>query len=139
VLRLLFVEDNPADARLFAEAFKGTDTEVRSVEDGESALNYLRRKEPFENAQRPDLLIIDLNLPRMNGQELIAEVKKQKDLARIPVVVFTSSPRPQDREECERLGVNAYVVKPVDARTYMDKARLMLTVQYTGGPGTDSK
>jgi len=115
-IEILLVEDSPDDADLTIDALR--DGRVRNrithVEDGVEALALLRREGKYADAQRPDLILLDLNLPRKNGQEVLAEVKRDPNLRRIPVVVMTSSDDEKDILAAYNHHVNCYVTKPVD-------------------------
>jgi two-component system, chemotaxis family, response regulator Rcp1 len=115
-IEILMVEDNPSDVRLTIEAFK--DAKVRNrmhvVVDGEDAMEFLRREGRYSDALRPDLILLDLNLPKKNGREVLAEIKADPELRRIPVVVLTTSDDERDIMAAYDLHVNAYVKKPVD-------------------------
>jgi CheY-like chemotaxis protein len=115
-VEILLVEDNPGDARLAVEAFR--DARVRNnlsvVGNGEAALSFLRREPPHTQAPRPDLILLDLNLPRMGGRELLAKIKTDPDLQRIPVVVLTTSQDEEDIAQAYSLNANCYITKPVD-------------------------
>lgn len=113
---ILLVEDNPGDIRLTEEALKETDVKTRliSVVDGEEALAYLRKKGDFANVSQPDLIFLDLNLPRKNGLEVLEEIKSDEDLKYIPVVVITSSEAEHDIVKSYDLHANCYITKPVD-------------------------
>src|SRR5437764_6074408 len=115
-IEILLVEDSPDDADLTVDALR--DGRVRNrvtvVEDGVEAMAYLRREGPYGSAPRPDLILLDLNLPRKSGREVLAEVKQDPDLRRIPVVVMTSSDDEIDILSAYNLHVNCYVTKPVD-------------------------
>ena len=115
-VRILVVEDNPGDADLVRErlAVAKVANRVDVVEDGEQALAYLRQEGEYAEKSRPDLLLLDLNLPRKDGREVLAELKKDPQLQSIPVIVMTSSEAPRDIAQCYALGANAYVAKPVD-------------------------
>ena len=120
-IEILIVEDNPGDVELAREAL--SDASIRKnltvAEDGEQGLSLLRREGSYRNAQRPDLILLDLNLPTINGREVLAEIKSDPDLRRIPVVILTSSEDDRDVVESYNLHANAYVVKPVDLDRYM--------------------
>jgi chemotaxis family two-component system response regulator Rcp1 len=120
--RVLLVEDNEADVRLTREALReaGDDVRLSAVGDGEQALRYLRREEGFADAPLPDLVLLDLNLPRKNGLEVLHEMRADRSLASIPVIVLTSSAARQDVEACYAHGANAFVVKPQDLDAFMD-------------------
>jgi CheY-like chemotaxis protein len=120
-IEILLVEDSPDDADLTVDALR--DGRVRNrvtvIEDGVEAMAYLRREGPYANAVRPDLILLDLNLPRKNGREVLAEVKQDPDLRRIPVVVMTSSDDEKDILTAYNLYVNCYVTKPVDLNQFI--------------------
>jgi two-component system, chemotaxis family, response regulator Rcp1 len=113
-IAILLVEDNPADVRLTIEALKtaGVATQLLVARDGAEAIALLTRKTP--PALRPDLILLDLNLPRKHGREVLAEVKAHDDLRHIPVVVLTTSQADQDILDSYRLRANAVVTKPLD-------------------------
>jgi len=120
-IEILLVEDNPGDVRLTKEALK--DAKVRNnlhvVMDGVEALAFLRKQGKFGAAVRPDLILLDLNLPRKNGREVLEEVKKDPALQHIPIVILTTSQAEQDVLESYRLWANAYVTKPVDLDQFL--------------------
>lgn len=120
--RVLLVEDNEADVRLTREALReaGENVRLSAVGDGEQALAYLRREAGFAEATRPDLVLLDLNLPRKNGLEVLVEMRADEGLMRIPVIVLTSSAARQDVDESYARGANAFVVKPQDLDAFMD-------------------
>jgi chemotaxis family two-component system response regulator Rcp1 len=113
---VLLIEDNAADARLMQETLKETKVIVKLsiVVDGVEAMAYLRNEGKYKNAKRPDLILLDLNLPRKDGREVLAEVKADPGLHRIPVVIVTSSQAEQDILKTYDLHANAYVNKPMD-------------------------
>ncbi len=115
-IEILLVEDNPDDADLTIDALR--DGRVRNhithVEDGVEAMAFLRREGRYAGAPRPDLILLDLHMPRMNGREVLAEVKQDPDLRRIPVVIMTTSADEKDVTAAYNLHVNCYVTKPVD-------------------------
>lgn len=115
-IEILMVEDNPSDVRLTIEAFKDAKVlnNMSVASDGEDALKFLKREGRYKDSPRPDLILLDLNLPRMNGKEVLGEIKMDPDLKRIPVVVLTTSDNEQDVRRAYDLHVNAYVRKPVD-------------------------
>ena len=120
-VEILLVEDNPGDVRLTREALK--EAKVRNnltvVDDGVKALALLRREGEFEGAPRPDLILLDLNLPRMSGREVLAEVKSDPELKTIPIVILTSSQAEKDIVSAYELSVNCYVTKPVDLEQFV--------------------
>ena len=119
--RVLLVEDNEADVRLTREALReaGENVRLSAVGDGEQALLYLRRQEGYANVPRPDLVLLDLNLPRKNGLEVLDEMRADEELAVIPVIMLTSSAARQDVEAAYAHGANAFVVKPQDLDSFM--------------------
>ena len=121
-IEILLVEDNPADVRLTQEAFK--EGKVRNnlnvASNGEEALAFLRRKGQFAKAPRPDVILLDLNLPRKDGHEVLAEIKTDPSLKRIPVVILTTSQAEQDILKTYDLHANCYVTKPVDLDRFLE-------------------
>jgi two-component system, chemotaxis family, response regulator Rcp1 len=113
---ILLVEDNAGDVRLTREALRegGIAAELTAVPDGEQALAYLRADGEHADAPRPDLILLDLNLPKKNGLEVLEEVRVDPELRRIPVVMLTTSSSSRDVAACYDRGVNCYVVKPLD-------------------------
>ena len=112
---LLLIEDNPSDARLLNEVFKedGVPTVMSIARDGEEAMMFLQRRGRFVNAPKPSLIVLDLNLPRKDGREVLAEIKQDPDLRHIPVVVLTTSSAPEDIQKSYDLHANCYIVKPL--------------------------
>jgi CheY-like chemotaxis protein len=125
VVDILLIEDNPGDARLATEALKAAKVRNRlfHVEDGVEAIDYLRRRGAHENAVRPDLILLDLNLPRKDGREVLAEIKADDDLKRIPVVVLTISKEEEDVLRTYNLHANCYITKPIDFDQFMKVVR----------------
>ncbi|MBI3885801.1 MAG: response regulator [Opitutae bacterium] len=115
---ILVADDDENDRRLTLAALDelGAELEVRTVRDGAELLDYLRREGDFKDRSpgNPALLLLDLNMPRVDGWEVLRTIKSDPALKAIPVVVFTSSSRDRDVERCYQLGANAYVVKPID-------------------------
>jgi len=122
---VLLVEDDPGDVLLTREAF--ADNKVRNklhvVHDGEQAMAFLRNEPPYEDAPRPDLVLLDLNLPRMDGREVLEEVKVDPELRSIPVVILTTSEAEEDIVRSYELHANAYVSKPVDFEQFIKVVR----------------
>ncbi len=120
-IEILLVEDNPGDVRLTQEAIR--EAKIRNklnvVNDGEQAVAYVRRQGDYSDQPRPDLILLDLNLPKKDGREVLQELKSDRDLHRIPVVVLTSSAAEQDILSTYDLYANAYVTKPVDLEQFM--------------------
>ena len=121
-IEVLLVEDNPGDVRLTREALK--DGKVRNnlhvLADGVEAMRFLRREGRHVDAPRPDLILLDLNLPKKDGREVLEEIKVDEDLRQIPVVILTTSQAEQDILESYRLRANAYVSKPVDLERFLE-------------------
>jgi CheY-like chemotaxis protein len=115
-IEILLVEDNPSDVRLTMEAFKDAKvTNNMSIAvNGEEAMEFLEKEGAYKDSPRPDLILLDLNLPKMNGREVLAKIKQDPRFKRIPVVVLTTSDDEQDILKAYDLHVNAYVRKPVD-------------------------
>ncbi len=116
LIEILLVEDDPGDVLLIRESFAEhkVGNVLSVVNDGVTALAYLRREGDYADRPRPDLIVLDLNLPRKNGNEVLAEIKNDPDLAMIPVVVLTTSEAEEDIRRSYRLHANAYITKPVD-------------------------
>jgi two-component system, chemotaxis family, response regulator Rcp1 len=121
-IEILLVEDNMRDVRLAQETLK--DSRVRNnlycVEDGVEAMNFLRRQKEYAGAPPPDLILLDLNLPRKDGREVLEEIKEDPKLRFIPVVVMTSSEAERDLLKSYGLHANAYVVKPIDLDRFVE-------------------
>jgi CheY-like chemotaxis protein len=115
-IHILLVDDDPGDTLMIREAFEDNKVhnELSCVSDGVDALRFLRREGEFADAPRPDLILLDLNLPRKDGREVLAEIKSDSTLSRIPVVVLTTSEAEEDILRSYALHANAYVTKPVD-------------------------
>lgn len=113
---ILLVEDNPADVLLTKEALAESNISHRlhNVADGRHAMFFLRKQDKYAKAPRPHIILLDLNLPVKDGREVLAELKADKDLRRIPVVVLTTSERKEDIEAAYGLNANCYIVKPID-------------------------
>lgn len=120
-IELLLIEDNPADVRLTQEALKDSKLMVRlhHAEDGVQAMQFLRREPPFADAVQPDIILLDLNLPRKDGREVLAEIKADDRLKKIPVVVLTTSADEQDILTTYQLHANCYITKPVDFERFI--------------------
>jgi len=124
-VEVLLIEDNPGDVRLTREALKEAKVHnnLSVVNDGLDAMSFLRREGRFAQAPRPDLVLLDLNMPRKDGREVLAEVKADPDLRRIPVVVLTTSKAEEDILRSYDLHANSYVTKPVDFEQFMKVVR----------------
>jgi two-component system, chemotaxis family, response regulator Rcp1 len=121
LIEILLVEDNPGDVRLTQEALK--EGKVRNnlnvITDGVNALAFLRREGQYTHAPRPDVILLDLNLPKKDGREVLAEIKTDPHLKRIPVVILTTSEAEQDILKTYNLHANCYITKPVDLEQFI--------------------
>lgn len=124
---LLFVEDNPGDVRLTEQALEDGDVfKLHVVGDGEKALNFLNRKDEYANAPVPDLILLDLNLPKRDGRQVLEVIKNDRILKRIPVVILTTSNSVEDIAKCYELHANCYVTKPTGLSQFN---RVVKTIQ----------
>ncbi|MCP2245093.1 response regulator [Lentzea aerocolonigenes] len=125
VIDVLLVEDDPGDALMTQEAFEHHKIRntLHVVKDGVEAIEFLRRQGKYENAPRPGLILLDLNLPRKDGREVLSEVKNDPELRSIPVVVLTTSEAEEDILRSYSLHANAYVTKPVDFDRFIEVVR----------------
>ncbi len=119
-IEILLVEDNAADAQLVERAFRGSRLPIRLcvVDDGFQALDYLRRKASYGNASRPDLIMLDLNLPGRDGHQVLRELKSDPELKEVPVLIYSGSAAQKDVRLAYRLGGNCYIRKPVDLEDF---------------------
>jgi CheY-like chemotaxis protein len=124
-IEILLIEDNPGDARLTQEALREgrVSNRLSHVIDGVEAMAFVRREPPFADAPRPDLILLDLNLPRKDGREVLAELKEDPRLRLIPVVVLTTSEAEQDILRTYELHGNCYITKPVDLEKFLHIVR----------------
>ena len=124
VINVLLVEDDPGDVLMTREAFEEyLHNRLDVVSDGSEALSYLRREGEYADAPRPDLILLDLNLPRRDGREVLAEIKADESLQHIPVIVLTTSRADEDVLRSYQLHANAYVTKPVDFDGFIEAIR----------------
>ncbi len=126
-VEILLVEDDPGDVRLTQEALKEHKVlnNLHVTEDGEKAMKFLRQEAPFEDAPRPDIILLDLNLPIMDGREVLREVKQDPDLRQIPVVVLTTSNVEEDIYLSYDLHANCYITKPVDWEQFTEMVKII--------------
>ena len=121
-INILLVEDNPGDARLAVEALK--DSKVHNklfhAEDGVEAMRFLRHRVEHEHVPPPDLILLDLNLPKKDGREVLAEIKEDPELRLVPVVILTTSAAERDLVKSYNLHANAYIVKPIDLNQFIE-------------------
>jgi CheY-like chemotaxis protein len=124
-IEILLVEDDPGDELITREAFEHNKLHNRLnvAHDGEEGLNYLYRRGKYEGAARPDLILLDLNLPKYDGRQLLEKIKSDPELSRIPVVVLTTSSAEEDILRSYQLHANAYVTKPVDLDQFISAVR----------------
>lgn len=132
-VEILLVEDNPGDVRLTVEAFKEgkIHNHLSVVRDGVDALAFLRQEGPFADAARPDLILLDLNLPRKNGRDVLAEIDEEEDLKQIPVVVLTTSNAEKDIVETRNLHASCYINKPVDFAQFITVVKTIEDFWFT--------
>lgn len=119
-VEILLVEDNPGDVRLMREALgrNGLSLRLHHVEDGAAAMHFLHRDAPFESAPRPDLVLLDLNLPVMSGRDVLAAIKTDPSLRSIPVIVLSTSQSDEDVARAYELQANCFITKPADLHEF---------------------
>lgn len=119
---ILLVEDNPGDVRLTQEALKECESDIKLsvAKDGDEALDFLYKKGEYAEAPRPDIILLDLNLPKKNGKEVLEDIKQNIDLKTIPVIMLTTSKAVSDIRETYKLHVNCFVAKPLDIEEFID-------------------
>lgn len=123
--RILLIEDNPADARIIVEAIgeAGIGSQLTVLHHGEEASDFLYRQGRFARAGRPDLILLDLNLPGRDGREILAQIKKDPVLLRIPVIVLTTSAAEQDVVDAYQMHANCYIVKPLSYERILEMVK----------------
>jgi two-component system, chemotaxis family, response regulator Rcp1 len=143
-VEILLVEDSPGDVCLTQEGLKSARVRNRLsvVSDGEQAISFLERKQPFEQAPRPHLILLDLNLPKLNGREVLARIRKDPSLKHIPVVILTTSDAESDILASYELQANSYVTKPAGFEQFMHAIKTIESywlelVKLPGGPAHD--
>jgi chemotaxis family two-component system response regulator Rcp1 len=132
-IEILLVEDNPGDVRLTKEALKDGKiaNNLSVVKDGAEAMSYLRKEDGYANAISPDLILLDLNLPKKNGQEVLVAIKSDKNLKCIPVIILTSSKMEDDILETYENQANCYIVKPVDLKQFLEVVKSIEDFWFT--------
>src|SRR5690349_2382344 len=137
-MNILLVEDNSADAFLLTEMFSKREkrAKIHRVADGYDALDYLFQREQYGDARRPDIILLDLNLPRINGYRVLKELKENTPLAKIPVVILTTSRDPLDHTQCKALGADICLSKPHGLKGYEEMVERLMqwAVLHTGQP-----
>ncbi|MFP8955808.1 response regulator [Natrialbaceae archaeon A-CW3] len=130
---ILLVEDNPGDVRLTQEAFKEgrIDNTLHVARDGVEAISFLRHEDGYEDAPRPDLILLDLNLPRKSGADVLEVLKNDENLRRIPTIVLTSSEAEEDIVSSYESYANAYLTKPIDPDEFIDALRTFETFWFS--------
>jgi CheY-like chemotaxis protein len=120
--RILLVEDNEGDIILTLDAFEESkiDTKVSVARNGREALDFLYKRKPFADAQRPDLILLDINIPIFSGHEVLEEIKKDESLKKIPVVMLTTSQNQKDVERAYKNHCNSYVNKPLEMKAFIE-------------------
>lgn len=126
-IEILLVEDNPADIRLTQEVFKGSRIRnvLHIVRDGVEALAFLRKENEYKNVVSPDIILLDLNLPKKDGKEVLSDIKSDTELKHIPVVILTTSGAEQDIIKTYNLHANCYITKPVDFDQFISVIKLI--------------
>lgn len=132
-MQILLVEDNPGDIRLTQEALKegSIRNELHVVKDGVEAIDYLKRKGKYTNQSTPDIILLDLNLPRKDGREVLAEIKADENLKLIPVIILTTSDADLDIQKSYKLHANCFITKPVDLDQFIFIIRQIETFWFT--------
>jgi two-component system, chemotaxis family, response regulator Rcp1 len=132
-IEILLVEDNPGDARLAVEGLKDSkvNNSLHHVEDGVEAMRFLHREGRYAHAPRPDLILLDLNLPRKDGCEVLADIKADRALKLIPVVVLTTSAAERDLVRTYDLNANTYIVKPLDLDQFIEVVHAIESFWFT--------
>lgn len=122
IIDILLIEDNPGDTKLVQKAFEigRLANRIFHVENGEEALDYLFRRGPYVNASRPDIILLDLNMPGVDGRQVLSEIKGDDRLKTIPVIIMTSSMAEQDILESYELHANCYITKPVNVQDFIE-------------------
>ncbi|GJL62656.1 MAG: response regulator [Nitrospirales bacterium] len=120
-IEILLIEDSPSDVRLTQEAFQTARiyNTIHVVQDGMSAINFLQQNAPYEKVPRPDLILLDLNLPKKDGREVLKDIKSDSSLRQIPLVILTTSSDEEDVMKSYDLHANAYLVKPIDVQSFI--------------------
>lgn len=138
-MRIFLTEDNPADVYLLREALgvdSNADVELLVASDGAEALDYVQRRGPYASVPRPDLIVLDLNLPKSDGTDVLQCIRDSKEFRDVPVVILTSSDSPRDRAAAVRLGANGYITKPSDLDAFLSLGKVLRSYVGEVGPET---
>ena len=132
--RILLVEDNPSDAFLVRKALENAEVnfDLTLIEDGAEAMAFVRREGKYATAPTPDLAVLDLNLPKHDGSEILKEMR-QSPLSNVPVVILTSSPSPSERQKLEAFHIMRYIIKPDNLKEFLQVGKLLRNVLSRGG------
>jgi CheY-like chemotaxis protein len=139
LFRILLVEDNDADVYLFHKALEQAEIrfELINVRDGAQALAFVRREGDYANSLAPDLAVLDLNLPKNGGLEVLRAIRETRDLAKVPVVIVSSSASPQDLAKTQRLGVERYITKPPDLDGFLQAGQIFRDILMASRSGLE--
>jgi len=137
-VEILLVEDSPSDAQLMREALRESrlSNSLHTVADGEEAMTFLRRLPPYDSAPRPDLIFLDLNLPRKSGREVLADLKADEQLRNIPVCVLTTSSHENDIAEAYALDASCYLTKPLDVEDFISQVQAVYNFWFPKSAGS---
>jgi len=132
-LHILLVEDNKGDVILTLDIFQDLlmNNSVSVVEDGEQAIFYLNNQDEFADALPPDLILLDINMPRVDGKEVLRYIQQQPHLRHIPVIMLTTSASPNDKEDCHKANAVHYVIKPLDSESFLDAIRVLKNFRFS--------
>lgn len=134
VARILLVEDNDADVYLFRKALETADLrfELIVIRDGAEALAFVRRERENSTSQLPDLVVLDLNLPKVGGIQVLRAIRERESFSNVPVAIVSSSSSPQDRDQTQKLGVNRYIKKPPDLDEFLKIGQIFRELLIVG-------
>ncbi len=132
-LHILLVEDNKGDVILTLDVFQDLlmNNSVSVVDDGEQAIRYLNKKDEFAEAVTPDLILLDINMPRVDGKEVLRYIHQQPHLNHIPVIMLTTSASPNDKEDCYKANAVHYIIKPLDSENFLNAIRVLKKFRFT--------
>ncbi len=132
-LHILLVEDNKGDVILTLDIFHDLlmNNTVSVVEDGEQAISYLNNKDGFTDAVLPDLILLDINMPRIDGKEVLKYIKHQPHLRHIPVIMLTTSASPNDKGDCDKENAVYYIIKPLDAKNFLKAIKTLKNYSFS--------